>query len=315
MDAPRGLEVMPMTKKPEDTTSQPPLKSSVRVSRRTKGQSVLPTPIVAEVDTFPTHPQVPLTNTRWNAPLQATEGSRACNTVAVSDPDPGTIALPTADSPAGVGEENLVEPEGQGQLSDAETEGSGVSKMPWSAPKLLAPIFPQLKPSAHPQWLERCRKYIEDCGKPLDKPFTGVSEKFQSRLEDAAKTRGGPKAILPKVAMITHDALVKKSSDVFKDDNMDGEEGQDGSDEENSPDLLECVRQMMVLEASIQESSKTALKGCILSEIPPGGILGRSGAPGKSIPAMAGLSIDEYSNATYWQFAPYLEHVRCGSGS
>jgi hypothetical protein len=80
---------------------------------------------------------------------------------------------------------------------------------------------------------------------------------------------------------------------------------------------------MMMVEARIQWSSKTksqagknwkkmAQKICTLTRTPPGGFLDRRGVPGESIPMMARLHIEQYSNAVYWQFAPYLEPVCCG---
>jgi hypothetical protein len=79
---------------------------------------------------------------------------------------------------------------------------------------------------------------------------------------------------------------------------------------------IECVR----IEARIRESSnpdslareKRKKSSHTLSHIPPGGALGIDDVPGESIPAMEGLRIEDYSNAIYWQFAPYLEPVRCG---
>lgn len=159
-------------------------------------------------------------------------------------------------------------------------------------------------------------------------PFANISDKVRIRLEDAEKTLGGPKGILAKVTKIAHESYVQKASDIFKDDGTDqaSDVEQDGSGEGGSHDLLECVRRMMILDARIQESSKkksrpgknqkkTVLKESTLSNIPPGGVLGISSVPGESPPTMAGLSIDRYSNAIYWQFKPYLEPVRCGPRS
>ena len=36
---------------------------------------------------------------------------------------------------------------------------------------------------------------MENHGEPFDKQFTGISEAFLRSLEDAEKTRGGPKGI------------------------------------------------------------------------------------------------------------------------
>lgn len=54
VDAPRGLEAMPMTQQLADTTTQSPFKIKVRrVRGQAKVPSAQPAPIVAEVDTFP----------------------------------------------------------------------------------------------------------------------------------------------------------------------------------------------------------------------------------------------------------------------
>jgi len=286
-----------------ETTTRSPLK--IKVRRLAKARSVHPSPVVAKVDAFPTHPRVPLANARREAPLQATEmlkefGSGAPNAVVVSDLNSGTITLSTADTVAGA------VPESQGPLTDTEME-SEVEPMQRTSRKRLAPIAPQTNPSAPPSWTWPYRKYIEERGELLERQFTGVSETLLRRLEDAEKTRGGPKGILAKVTTIAHNTFSQQASDVFKDDNADGAE--------YSQDILECIRRVMLVEARIRESSKTALKTRTLSEVPPGGLLGVMGAPGESIPAMAGLRIDQYSNAMYWQFAPYLEPVRCVSRS
>lgn len=60
---------------------------------------------------------------------------------------------------------------------------------------------------------------------------------------------------------------------------------------------------------------KSLLKMLTLSQIPPGGFLCTEVVPGEIIPAMEVLRIEQYSNARYRQFAPYLEPVRCGHRS
>jgi hypothetical protein len=239
--------------------------------------------------------------------------------------EPGTIEIPTADSPAGAGERNTVILEGQRLLDDAEMDDSDVELIPPIPRHRPARIVPQLKPSAI-TWLDRYRQYINDRVEPVDAPFTGVSETILRGLEDAEKTRGGPRGILAKVARLAQKTHLQIVSDLFKDKNTDQEseaEQQDGSGEEYSQDLLECIRRAMIVEARIRESSntksqagknqkKTALRTRTVSNIPPGGLLRTDSVPGESIPAMERLSIDQYSNATYWQFAPVLEPVGCG---
>ena len=171
---------------------------------------------------------------------------------------------------------------------------------------------PRTYPSG-PAWQQPYCKYIEERGGPLEKEFTGVSETVLHSLEEAEKTWGGPKGILGKVTTVTHKTFTQQMSDVLQDDNADRE--REAGRAEYSQDLLECVRRVMIVEARIRESSKMALNTRTLSKIPPGGLLGVKGVHGESMPAMAGLRIDQYSNAMYWQFAPYLEPVRCGPRS
>ena len=293
-----------MTEKPTETTNKSPFK--IKVRRTAKARSVQPSPVVAEVDAFPTHSRVPLANARRKAPLQATEilegpgpGSGPLNAVAVSDPNSGSR---TADPVEGAG------PQGQGSLTNMETEESDVEVYPTTSRKRLA-ISTSTSTSTRrthrpgPGWQQPYRKCIEERVEPLEREFTGTTETVRRDLEAAEKTRGGPKGILGKLIGIAHKIFVQKLGDGLQDDNANQEEG--------SQDLLECICQVMIVEARIQESSKSALKTRTLSRIPPGGLLGVKGVPGESIPPMAGLCIDQYSNATYWQFAPYLESVRC----
>jgi hypothetical protein len=81
-------------------------------------------------------------------------------------------------------------------------------------------------------------------------------------------------------------------------DEGSGAEGHGAGGEGELGDLLESVR-----------LKKTPC------QIPPGGILVTSGVPDESVPTMEGLRIEQYSNDTYWKFAPYLELVRCETGS
>jgi hypothetical protein len=97
-------------------------------------------------------------------------------------------------------------------------------------------------------------------------------------------------------------------------------EWQGDSGAEVLQDLLECVHQMMVVEARIREpsntmsqASKNKKKGARrLSKTPPGGLLDVRGVPDRSIPTMVRLRIEQYLNALYWQFAPHLDSVHCG---
>ena len=67
------------------------------------------------------------------------------------------------------------------------------------------------------------------------------------------------------------------------------------------------------VEPKPQESSENhSPTERMLIQDPPGGPLNIKRVPGESPPAIGTLCIDEYSNAMYWQFAPYLEPVHCG---
>lgn len=265
---------MPMTKEPVDTTNKSPLKISIRVPRRGKGQSAQPTPVATKVDTFPAHPRVPLANTRREAPPRATEtlekpGSGGYNSVADSVVGP---AIPTADSPEG---DVVVQP----PLSNNEREDSEVDDIPWSSRKRPAPILPQTKPNplTYPTWGDRYRKYIQGRGEPLENPFSNVSETIRRNLDGALKTRGGPKGVLAKVTKISHAAFVQQTAAVFKDNDNDNDmdEGSEGKEQDTegetySTDVLECIRQMMVLEARIRQSSgrKSGLEDSDLEDEP-----------------------------------------------
>jgi hypothetical protein len=317
-----------MTKQPVDATMKS--SSKIKIRKGVKGRGAQP-PRATEVGTYPTHRRVRLVNVRPKILLQDTgtleePGDRAYSAVAVSDLGPGTTTTPTTDSPAGVDQYSTVVHEGQELLSTMEMEDSDTNEIPTCSRRRPAAIFPQSKPEVHSTWLDRCREYIEDCEEPLEKPFTGVSEALLRSLEDTEKTRGGPKGILAKVTRIAHDAYVQRVSSEFESEDTDQESGaerQDGGGEEVSQGVLECVCRMMMVEARIRRSSKTksqagknrkkmVQKICTLTRTPPGGLLDRRGVPGESIPAMAKLRIEQYSNATYWQFAPYLEPVHCG---
>jgi hypothetical protein len=239
----------------------------IKVRRPAKAQS--PPPVVAEVDDFLTHLRVPLANARRKAPLQV--------------------------------------PDGQGSIIDMETEESDIEVYPTTSRKQVATISTHRIYPSGPGWQQPYRKHIEERGEPFEKEFTGISEAVLRSLEEAEKTRGGPKAILGKVMTIAHKIFTQQASDMLQDDNADWE--REAGRAEYSQDLLECVRRVMIVEARTRES-KTRTSSKIL----PGGLLGVRGVPGESIPAKEGLRIDQYSNAMYWQFAPYLESVRYGPG-
>jgi hypothetical protein len=145
------------------------------------------------------------------------------------------------------------------------------------------------------------------------------------RGEAAATVTQPLKIRLRKNAKGSEDQLPTVKSRALEEN--DGDEGsgaerepRDDSGEEESPNLLECVRRVKIVDPAPQESSNARRltrknPKNTPSQTPPGGLLGRIGVPGERIPTMEGLHIKQYSNTMYWKFAPYLEHVRCETGS
>jgi len=243
-----------------------------------------------------------MANGRREAPLEATEapkepGSGTCNTVGVSDLCPGTTAMPTSDSPMGVSQENIM---GQARPTNEALEDSDLDfSLPKRFPKpnfpelnFPEPNFPEpnllelnsLEPnsSTGSPMLERYRRYIEGLGEPLYKQFTSVGEPFLHCLEDAERPSGGARAKLARLTRIAREELSQKISDDLKVDDPDLErttEREDGSGDEYSRNLLECVRRVIVVEAIIRRSSnKRSQAGNnrrkMARESPPGGSLG-----------------------------------------
>ena len=166
----------------------------------------------------------------------------------------------TPDSPAGVAQNNIM---GQAQLSAEEPEsGDDVFTLEQQLPKrnTRAPPTPEPDPlepntSTGPTMLANCRRLIQDRSESLYKLFTGVDDPFLHRLEDAGKCRGGPKAVLGRLAGIAHQEFKQQRSDDFKGDDGDMERKRSGGDEDYSRNLLECICRMMIVEAGIQKSS------------------------------------------------------------
>ena len=322
---------MPMTEQPVATITKSLLK--IKIRRGAKEPEAQPPPIAGAVGIYPTHPHVPLANVTRKAPLlQATgtlkePGAGAPYTVSVRDLVPDAIATRTTDSPVGAGRQSdIVVLEGQGILTTMEVEDSDIEEIISLPQKRVAVAFPEPESKSYLAWNERCRERILDRREPLDEPFTGVSAALLRDLEDARKARGGLNGILNDMTAVAHTTFVQQVSRILKE--KDGDEGSEVEDsEEESRDLLECVRQVMLVEAKIRESSnaegltrknqkESSLKMRTVGQsMPPGGLLEMIGVPGESIPTMGELRIEQYSNAVYWQFAPYLEQVRYGPRS
>ena len=106
--------------------------------------------------------------------------------------------------------------------------------------------------------LERYRRHIESSGEPLYREVNGVDGPFLQRLQDASSPRGGPRAALARLTRIVHDEHSRHIRDGFMGDDSGlerNEEREDGSGEEYSRNLLECVRRIIVFEAKIRRSS------------------------------------------------------------
>ena len=91
-------------------------------------------------------------------------------------------------------------------------------------------------------------------------PIADTSQKIRHSLDEAQKVRGDPRSILKKLDKIAYDSWVKKKSEVFKDgtDATVRESGVEGSDgDECAPDILECIRQIILLEAKVRKTPST----------------------------------------------------------
>ena len=190
-------------------------------------------------------------------------GSGVLNAVTPSDLCPSITTTPTSGSPAGVAQDNIV---GQAQLtyekleplepldhSDLVFDSNSPKRFP--ARNLPERNLPERNSSPGSGTLEWYRRHIEELGQSLYREFTGVSEPFLRSLEDAGRTRGGPRAVLAKLTKIAHMELRQQCGDHFEDGDpeLEGKTGrEDGSGERN---LLECVRRMIVQEAKIRQSS------------------------------------------------------------
>jgi hypothetical protein len=117
-----------------------------------------------------------------------------------------------------VNQDGLVVPEVQEPLTTMEVVDDDLEEILHHPPKQPAAIFPLLDLETHPTLIEQCCKYIERRREPLEKPFADVSEVLLHSLEDAEKTRGGPKGILTKVTRLAHGAFAQQVSDGFDTD-------------------------------------------------------------------------------------------------
>lgn len=195
-------------------------------------------------------------------------------------------------------------------LEDEATDNSSLGEEFYLLPPSRAKPRPMPKSKHDPSLLTTGRQFIETRGEALDVPFLYISDAIRDGLQDAERT-GSPKQILAKLTRLAQKEALKQVANNF---DSDVEETSNSSKE----NLLECIRRIMVVEAAMLQSSSNgpmknnrngAHKACMVSSIPPGGMLNMKGAPGESIPAIEQLNIQEYSNQAYWKFAPYLEDV------
>ena len=156
-------------------------------------------------------------------------------------------------------------------------------------------------PSTSSAMLERYRRHIESLGQPIYREFTGVGEPFLLSLKDAGRRSGGLRVVLARLTKIAHKEFnQQRRSDFMEEDDLELErktEREDGSREEYSRNLLECVRWMIVVEASIRQSSNNRSQvgknqRKMAGEIPPGGHLGIREVPGEEISITTDLDIE-----------------------
>ena len=246
-----------------------------------------------------------MANDRQEALLETTEvpkepGPGAHNAVAVSDLCPGTTAMPTSDSPMGAAQDNIVDKAqlAYEELSDLELGPSSPKRFPTL--NLPMPHSPKLGPSTGSAMLERYRRHIESLGQPIYREFTSVGEPFLRSLEEAGRRSSGPRAVLARLTKIAHKEFDQQRRSDFMEDDPELEretEQEDGSGEEYSRNLLECVRRMIVVEASIWQSSSNRSqvgknRRKMAGEIPPGGHLGIREVPGEEISITTDLDVE-----------------------
>lgn len=112
-------------------------------------------------------------------------------------------------------------------------------------PRAKLPLTSTLKPNNDPSRLAAGRCLIKSRNEALDVPFTQISDEIRRRLEDAEKTKGGPKKVLAQLLKIAKAEALKDVAATF------------GSGDEDNPneDYLECIRRVMVFEAITSESN------------------------------------------------------------
>ena len=192
---------------------------------------------------------------------------------------------------------------------DNDADYSSLDEILHVSPRVKAKPPSMPIPKNDPSRLAAGRCFIENRDEALTVPFTQVSDAIHRSLENAEKAKGGPRKVLAKLREVANGQALQAVKDLF---DSDVEEIPNGCDE----NLLECIRRVMMVEATIREASlegpmeKKGKRAHILTSIPPGGALNVKGEPGESTPAFDQLSIREYSNHAYWKFAPHLEAVR-----
>lgn len=231
-------------------------------------------------------------------------------TVINSDAPPTNPALPNNEGLA-QNEANIPE---RPVLGDQDTDNSSLEDDFFAPPPPRAKLLPMPKSKFDPSLLADGRQRIKARGESLDTPFVHISDAIRNSLQDAKRIQGGPKQLLARLERLARRVTVKR---VVGDIDSEVEE-----DPNSSEDFLECIRCMMVVEATMLKSGSKrpignkgngARKPCRIGSIrvPPGGELNVDGRSGESPQAIEQLEIKEYSNEVYWRFAPYLDPVRC----
>ena len=136
---------------------------------------------------------------------------------------------------------------GESMPEAEETDSSSLDDMflMRPRPKVKLPSTSTLKPKNDPSRLAAGRRLIESRNETLDVPFTKISDEIRRKLEDAEKTKGGPKKVLTQLLKIAKTEALKDVAATFGS----------GDEENTNEDHLECICRVMVFEAITSESN------------------------------------------------------------
>lgn len=229
MDASSSLEVVPMTEEPMADDS-----SLKIVIKRKNRQSAQQTTMATEVSTQQTTMATEVPAQQTTIPTE----------VDIFPTHPRvSLANPRRKAPLLASKTPAV-PDSDDSLYDRQEQR-----------ERRASMVPPPKPPSHPKWRDRYRRRVE-CLESLETPIAGVSETIRHRLEEAQKARGGTKTILKTLEEIAYATRFKENRDLFNNDTAQESEAE-GSEcgGKCSPDLLECFRRIVLLEARARSGS------------------------------------------------------------